>query len=211
MPKTAGQIHWDYFLLLEDDLADVFKYLEPSPRNDAAYGAKLAKLFLSTCSEVDVALKDLVELRCRSNSAAKKSLTICDYRQFVQREFADEFRNSSVTFTRTEYVLRPWGEWWDGTDPSDENPSWWAAYNRVKHHRSKHYDEANLGNLVNSFAGLFVVDTCLFREEVRNGGPKELHSTDMTEFVNDGGALGSNSFTEFNDGCLVFHGGFHAV
>ena len=211
MAKSVGQLHWDYFLLLEEDLAEAFKYIELDERNDGAYGSKLAKLFLSVCSEVDVALKDLVALRDYNNDMLEKKSNIDDYRVFVQREFADEFRCSSVTFARSGYIVRPWGEWWNGRDDSNINPSWWKSYNQVKHHRSESYHEANLKNVASAFAALFVVVVCLHREELKAGGPTELRPTQMTEFVDDGGALGSNAAYEFDDGCMVLHDGFHAV
>jgi len=37
------------------------------------------------------------------------------------------------------------------------NPPWWKGYNSVKHERSKYYSEANLGNVLESAAGLLVL------------------------------------------------------
>ena len=203
-------MHWDYFLLLEEDLYEIFKYLEPVEDNAKAYGAKLAKLLLSVCSEVDVALKDLVGLRDPENEMLDRNSNIHDYRKFVCAEYINEFRCGSVTFARSDLVLRPWEEWWDESDKKDPKPEWWDAYNNVKHHQSESYHEANLQSLANAFAALFIVDVCIFREELVHDGPRELRMTKMTEFVDDGGSLGSSSSIEISDGRLELHNGFHA-
>lgn len=46
-------------------------------------------------------------------------------------------------------------------------PSWWSSYNSIKHNRTRfssnqgkvNYSEANLGNLINAFAGLYILES----------------------------------------------------
>lgn len=49
------------------------------------------------------------------------------------------------------------------------SPTWWQAYNRIKHHRDQHFLQANLENALNALAGLFVM-VLLFYEEPAGAG-----------------------------------------
>lgn len=41
--------------------------------------------------------------------------------------------------------FKPWLNW-----ASDKNPTWWQSYNKVKHNRDAHFDEATLKNALNA-------------------------------------------------------------
>ncbi len=51
--------------------------------------------------------------------------------------------------------------------PGKTVPSWWSSYNHIKHNRTSfssgsgktNYSEANLGNLINAFAGLYILES----------------------------------------------------
>ena len=196
MPKSIGQIHWDYFLLLEEDLIELFRFVEPVPSNFNTYSSKIAKLYLATCSEVDVALKDLIKLHedTAAETISKNNIAAC--RKFVQDHYSGEFGRAQVTFIRTELILSPWDSWWDREQPTSTNPGWWDSYNKVKHHRAEHYNEANFENLINAIAALFVVNNCIFKKECIDGLPRELRTTRITEFAESTQALGANEATE---------------
>ena len=68
--KTAVQLHWDYFNLLEKDLITIAETLELNEKNYSAYGPRLVQLVLATGSELDVALKSLALNMCPEHEAA---------------------------------------------------------------------------------------------------------------------------------------------
>ena len=61
--------------------------------------------------------------------------------------------------------LRPWDNW---TQPQGV-PNWWTAYNKIKHHRHTEYHQANLKNVLNAVAGLFVACLYLYHDKAENG------------------------------------------
>lgn len=61
-------------------------------------------------------------------------------------------------------ILEPFREWASGV-----NPFWWQSYNRVKHHRNEHYNEANLKNAMYAVAGLFAIVLYYLQVEARVG------------------------------------------
>jgi hypothetical protein len=42
---------------------------------------------------------------------------------------------------------------WEKSKP----PSWWTAYNKIKHSRSDHFEKANLQNTIHASSGLLVI------------------------------------------------------
>ena len=51
-------LHWNFFLAIEEDLDALSKFVDFSG-NDDVFSIEIARLFLSSCSEVDVILKQL--------------------------------------------------------------------------------------------------------------------------------------------------------
>ena len=51
--------------------------------------------------------------------------------------------------------LEPLSSWMDNPYQS---PNWWSPYNDVKHERIRNYKSANLKNVLNALAGLFILE-----------------------------------------------------
>lgn len=63
---------------------------------------------------------------------------------------------------RYSLTLEPWSSW--GATPP-ESPQWWKDYNSVKHERNANFANANLENVLNSFAGLLILELYYYRSE----------------------------------------------
>lgn len=147
--------HWNYFLAIEQDLIKISRFIEFSPDNYKTYSLELARLLIASTSEVDVLLKEI----CTSDKKSKDR-GINDYRDFfksaeewdIQRE---DFIRQMTLLPRYNLYLSPWESWQNG---GKDAPEWWTANNKVKHHRSDSFDQANLYNVLNSVAALFAVN-----------------------------------------------------
>lgn len=51
---SCADVHWEYFLLLEKDFADILDCIESCKENLKVFGPKLAKLLLAVGSEVSL-------------------------------------------------------------------------------------------------------------------------------------------------------------
>ena len=204
--KTSGQIHWDYMLLLEKDLADIFEYIEPCPENTDTFGPKTVKLLLAVGAEVDATFKDLAKIVDPScGSATKKRPTIEDHCEMAQMHLQSEFDRVEVQFAGSDLVYEPWSSWWKDdamvrVANGKEAPGWWSAYNKVKHRRADSYDKATLGNLLAAFSGLFVVCASLLRRDSACAFPR---STQIVDYSN--ASFGRPSITEFEAGLMTIH------
>lgn len=154
--KSAAQLHWDYFLLLEKDLIAISETLELSEDNYDAYGPRLVQLILAAGSELDVALKSLALAMCPEHDAATNNQpNICHFKYMLIEYAQDQFATASVKFLRSEIVLTPWASLKDGPNCVFD---WWASYNNIKHKRAEHYGLANLKTALELVGALFVVD-----------------------------------------------------
>lgn len=62
-----------------------------------------------------------------------------------------DFATEEVVIPRYNMNFKPWETWSVG-----ENPNWWRSYNKVKHYRNEHFEEANLKNTLNAVGGLLL-------------------------------------------------------
>ena len=152
-------VHWNYFLALEEDLIRLARFVEFDESNHDTHSIEIARLFLSTSSEVDVVCKQL----CEKVSPGSTSKDIVDYRNTLTGNFPSlpEFK---ITIPRFGTELRPWQNWQNG-----KSPDWWTDHNAAKHERHDNFEKANLKNGINSLAGLFVLVLHLYDEDARDG------------------------------------------
>jgi len=157
--EGSKYLHWNYFLALESDTEKLSRYVEFTTGNFSTYSLEMAHLLLAAASEVDVIAKIL----CKKVDSSQNADSIGKYREVLKPSFS-KIQNMRVLIPRYGLELCPWSNW-----NNDENPEWWTAYNKVKHHRSTHYQRANLRNTLNAVAGLFVMLLFLYKEDAEAG------------------------------------------
>lgn len=162
-------IHWHYFLALEEDLARLSRFVEFDPRNDKTFSVELSRLYLATCSEIDVVLKQLasryITLSARPN--------ISDYFTPLNQNLPNLF-SYEITLPRNGRSFTPWSTW-----TVAGAPIWWGDHNAVKHQRHAHFDKASVENCLNAVTALFIAVIHWHSTEATSGNligvPKVLH------------------------------------
>ena len=151
---TESPVHWRYFLILEEDLINLSRYIEFTDDNFSTYSTELASLLLSAGSEIDVVAKQIC-LKLKKNSKANN---ILQYGNQIAASIPSigEFK---ISLPKYGLELRPWANW--SVKPR-KNPYWWKSYNNVKHQRHTHYKEASLKNTLNAIGGLFILVLYLY-------------------------------------------------
>jgi len=148
--------HWQFFESLDDELHSLSRIIEFAPKNFSTFSVHLARLYLSVGSEIDVVAK----LLCAGIAPAQKPERINEYRPLVTGKFPN-FRQLRVELPSHDLDFQPWASW-----DSNDNPQWWKNYNKVKRERSKHFRDANLGNVLESAAGLLVLLIYFYQPEL---------------------------------------------
>lgn len=142
----ADMIDLDYFNALEEDLLATARFVEFTPDNYKTYSVQFVRLLLAAGSEVDVTCKALI----RTFDPKAKPENIGHYRKLLLNRFP-EIAEDVISCPRFGLRLHPWKGW------STARPSWWDAYNSVKHDRIPNYKMANLENVLNATCGLGVL------------------------------------------------------
>ncbi len=151
--------HWHYFILLEDEIVKISRFIEISEDNYAVYSIELTKLFLSICSEVDVAAKLLckeADISLFNIETGDRNPTMETYRTVIRTKFP-QFHEANVRIPFYNLSFIPWQAFNDNT-----SPEWWKQYNGVKHERNLNFKNANLENVLFSMSGLMVLLVYLY-------------------------------------------------
>ena len=161
------RLHWNYYLMLETDFIDIERYIsfdlgdnylyDMAPVKDYAnsrtFSNEFVKQYQTICSEVDVILKSI----CRELEN-KIVESMPEYTEVVFNHWSNIF-NQKVKIGDGE--LQPFRNW--SQKPSYKAPDWWKSYNSVKHARLENSQEANLKNVVNALAGLYILELYLVK------------------------------------------------
>ncbi|QTH70441.1 hypothetical protein [Pseudoalteromonas xiamenensis] len=154
-------LHWRYYLSLEADVYALSRYVHFASDNFRTYSIEFVKLYLAICAEVEVVLKELCDI-----GPAKKSneANIKIYREWIVNNQLGLI-NETVQSFEFELHYMPWK-----TFEEDKSPAWWSDYNSVKHERREHFKKANLGNVLESLAELYIANLYLERELLERSG-----------------------------------------
>lgn len=160
--------HWDYYMVLEKDFLETERYVSfelgdnyiytgsssSDPQNSNTHSVEYIKQYQAICSEVDVIMKTIcVEL---NNPTANRMDT--GYTPTILQVWPN-IKQQKVMFKEIE--LQPFINW--EKSPNYHSPDWWTPYNNVKHARISNYKCANLKNVVNALAGLFILENYLVK------------------------------------------------
>ena len=155
--------HWDYYIVLEKDFIDTERYLSfdlgdnnfyntgnsfTDSANSFAFSVEYIKQYQAICSEVDVIMKSMCAELGDMSSENMPQYTSTILSETCWRNII----NQKVTMRGIE--LQPFKGWSDNPYKSFE---WWSPYNGVKHKRLENLREANLKNVSNALAGLFIL------------------------------------------------------
>jgi hypothetical protein len=149
--------YWDYYLNIENDVINTEKFVTFSKENKNTYSIEYIKIYQEICSEIDVVFR----LIC--GTLKEERTTISDYSDYVMHN--DKYKNlreEQVKLIKNDsYILKPF-EHIDNT----KELSWWQSYQEVKHHRIEedNYKKANLENILQSLAGLYILNVYFFHE-----------------------------------------------
>ncbi len=138
--------------MLEHDLKEALTFIEPTQRNFSTYSHRIYSLFIRACTEFEASCKMiLIENNYEFKKDAKINIcTYYDIHSFSKYKFINTYL---VRLHMSDEIdLKPLAQW-----KKDEGPSWYKEYNAVKHSRILNFPKANLENLLNAIAGVFIL------------------------------------------------------
>ncbi|CAI3548293.1 hypothetical protein [Clostridium neonatale] len=142
--------YFQYYLVLEDDFIKTTKYVQLNIRNYKTFSIEYTKQYQAICSEIDVLCKEIC------NSLGTTAGNFKEYTNVILGNFNDITSKIINVGLNTKINLEPFKDWSD--DPNYNSPKWWKEYNSVKHNRNENFENANLENVLNSLAGLYILE-----------------------------------------------------
>ncbi len=175
---TFVKSYWNYYLDLDKQMMETRKYVDFDEVNFNTYSIEFLKLYQAVCSEIDVVGKKLANEVNSNFKSEDESNNILKWWYEIQDWYSD-WKKKTVSF-RQQYNLTPW-EYFKVEYLANINgrmyyrvsqvnnfkmPTWWTAYNKVKHNRTsidkktnaQNYIKANLLNLSNAYAALYLLE-----------------------------------------------------
>jgi hypothetical protein len=142
--------------LLEQDLSEVFSFIEPCDVNLKTYSHRLYEIFLRASTEFETNAKEILQANGYAVKAANR-LNICDFHRLESATRLSEFKIDLSLWWPKKRVMAPFLEW-------NEGPSlrWYLNYNAVKHNRHHEFRQANLENTLEAVSAVVAILYCQF-------------------------------------------------
>lgn len=161
------RLHWSYYLVLERDFLDTERYISFDLGDNYTYNQQVVtdfansnvfsnefiKQYQTICSEIDVILKSICKELGNSDSNCMPA-----YTEIILKKW-NMLPNQKVRMNAIK--LQPFQNW--KSKPNYNSPDWWIPYNNVKHERLANFRSANLKNVVNALAGLYILELYLIK------------------------------------------------
>jgi hypothetical protein len=166
--KTKLGYSWAAYKAIEEDMLRVVEYIPLETRQYDVYSFKLADIIVRSCSHIDSLFKDVLRSQtlsdhkdqkevtaARGKLAKRKMLKIDDYIKI----FGDclNLAPVKVTIRRSGEEKEPFKTF---KEPKleDKVPTWWTAYNKLKHDFYSEVEIGNMENALDSLSALFVLN-----------------------------------------------------
>lgn len=152
--------YWEYYRDLERQFENFLDFVPYLPGNEKTYSFRLADLLYAIGAHIDSAFKEVAkypEFFTKYPEILRKSRpSIVDYFSIAEEYRLHQRKVMFKCLPEREQVI-PYQQYLKiGNEV--KTPSWWQAYNRVKHHFSKNFQKANLQNTRDALAGAFLLN-----------------------------------------------------
>jgi hypothetical protein len=145
---------------LKTKLANVFRYVTPTPDNFAAHGDEIRQLLILACAEFEAQAKAVLRAQHYPEVTKKgtpRRWNVDDYRKLALPMRLHECE--ARLFRRRDLPpFKPFEPW--GT-PDGKLP-WYEADHATRHDREMEFRQANLGNLIQAVAAVDVLVSAQF-------------------------------------------------
>lgn len=167
---SETNIHWNYYLAIEEDFKTLSRYIEFSEANNDTYSIELARLLMAAAQETEIVIKELNGLSANPQDANN----IGDYKNIIKSKYLD-IVHEEVFIHRFGMHSAPWSNL-----EADKTPEWWTANNHIKHRRNTNFNEANLKNTFNAIGGLLILEYYYHKAKMETEQNKYLDFKDVT-------------------------------
>lgn len=142
------------FKIIQNDLKNLFRFIEPNQVNYQCYSYEIYSLFIKTCIEIEQNFKTI--LKKNDYTDGKKKENYWNLKDYKILEGTHKLSHYNVTLPSYNLKFTPFSSW------IEAETFWYKEYNELKHARINHFEKANLENLLNAVCGLLVILSAQF-------------------------------------------------
>ena len=159
------EFFWPIYSQIEKEFIDISYCINIDRRQLSVYSIKIADLILRAVSECENIAKAICKKEkikfLNKKRRVRKIVKFHEYVEAVDKVFSINRKLVNFVFDNADQntfdeKLMPFYREKDGD--SFKTWSWYSAYNAIKHDRVRNYRKANLNNLINSMAALFLLN-----------------------------------------------------
>ncbi len=158
--------NWNYFRSLAKQFQQTEQFVDHSIesngilKNGKTFSNEFAKLLLLSASEFEVIAKVLC---AESGKTVSEKANI----QEISKTTLSLYPKIIETKINTPYqIIKPLSTW--SLSCPNLGIEWWNAYNKIKHNRLSHFENANLQNCFKALASLMVLELYLSQKVLGN-------------------------------------------
>lgn len=148
--RASTEIHWEYFLGLEEDLIRACRFVDLVESQRGVYSQFFTQLFITACTEFEAVCKAV-----GSRVGKDKIGGISDIRDLL-KPIESAIVSCKLSVLRGDLEVRPFASW-----EENQRLSWWSDYGSIKHARHTKLELGSLGNAVYSMGALFIANMVL--------------------------------------------------
>lgn len=150
------------YQIFERKFVDILWVLPLAKENEQSWSPELVNLFLDISSLVDSVSRNIIgggkdnndttQIKDHADVSISKKVSELNIEDFETNLFSDLKLSESrvVVYVYPLQIIKPYQKY-------REVNGWWSIYNSLKHNRIKNYNKANLWNVLNALAGLFLL------------------------------------------------------
>lgn len=143
-----GQRYIDSFKAIQKDLLNLFEYVHPCDSNKSTYSLRIQDIYVRACIEVEANFTAIMS----ENGYFRTNFNMNDFCKVNKTHFLSDFM---VTIPQWEGMLKtinPFSDFKSGS-----YLQWYRSYNKLKHERYKHFENANLINAITAVCANLVL------------------------------------------------------
>ena len=157
--------YWKYYCILEEDFAELIKYVDLRESNYNTTSNVIIKQLQSICAEFEIICKEISNIDMndkRANIREYYNGIIENTMEMLPELKINKIQDLHINIRQTKnMVIFPFKDW------NEENPwnlFWWKNYNNIKHCRTIHYESGNFESVLNALGALYFLERLLVRK-----------------------------------------------
>lgn len=147
------------FLILQNDLKNLFDYIEPSNVNLDCYSYRIHELLTRSCIEIESNFKAIF-IENGNHPSKKYNWNISHYQLINETHRLSSYSVKFPYWDGDKKIRKPFKSW-----ENKNSLDWYQAYNATKHNRHEEFKMATFDHMLDAICGLLVLLSAQFFNE----------------------------------------------